>query len=145
MPRQKQAEPWHVFLLGCLHEAVSGVLGAFGVAMGAFGAHGLKKYVSDPELLESWKTAAWYQLIHAVMVGVAALLRRGGSAPKLFTAGCLCFSGSIYGLVLLPKGHGLRKLLGPITPIGGLLFIAGWTCMALGHSKQQDLSNQRRE
>lgn len=120
------------------------MLGAVGVAMGAFGAHGLKKYVTDPDLLESWKTAAWYQLIHAVMVGVAAALRRGGSAPKLFTAGCLCFSGSIYGLVLLPKGHGLRKLLGPITPIGGLLFIAGWMSMALG-SKHQDMSNPRRE
>ena len=66
----------------CRLSAACSVLLVF--AMGAFGAHGLKKYVTDPDLLESWKTAAWYQLIHAVMVGVAAALRRGGSAPKLF-------------------------------------------------------------
>ena len=123
---------------------MSGALGAFGVAMGAFGAHGLKKYVSDPELLESWKTAAWYQLIHAVMVAVAASLRKGNSAPRLFSYGCVCFSGSIYGLVLLPKGHSLRKILGPVTPIGGLLFIAGWLSMALG-SPKQDISSPRRD
>ena len=53
-----------------------------------------------------------------------------GSAPRLFSLGCLFFSGSIYGLVLLPKGHALRKVLGPVTPLGGLLFIAGWLSMA---------------
>ena len=45
-------------------QAMSGVLGALGVAMGAFGAHGLKNYTSDPQLLESWKTAANYQMRH---------------------------------------------------------------------------------
>lgn len=108
---------------------MSGILGAIGVACGAFGAHGLKNYTSDPSLLESWKTAASYQMLHAVMVGLSSLDGKG-HAPKLFSLGCLCFSGSIYGLVLLPKGHSLRKLLGPVTPLGGLLFIAGWLSMA---------------
>ena len=63
------------------------------------------------------------------MVGLSSLDGKG-HAPKLFSLGCLCFSGSIYGLVLLPKGHSLRKLLGPVTPLGGLLFIAGWLSMA---------------
>ncbi|CAE8695833.1 unnamed protein product, partial [Polarella glacialis] len=84
------------------------------------------------ELLESWKTAAMYQMLHAMMIGVSASLRRNSKAPKLFSLGCLFFSGSIYGLCLLPKGHGMRKLLGPATPLGGLLFIAGWLAMALG-------------
>ncbi|CAJ1394596.1 unnamed protein product [Effrenium voratum] len=117
-------------------EAMSGVLGALGVAMGAFGAHGLKNYTSDPQLLESWKTAANYQMLHAVMVAVSSFLVKG-PAPKLFSLGCVFFSGSIYGLVLLPKGHGLRKLLGPITPIGGLLFIAGWLSMTLNSKRKE--------
>eukprot|EP00435_Cladocopium_sp_Y103_P035909 s2150_g9.t1 len=105
--------------------AVSGILGAIGVACGAFGAHGLKNYTSDPALLDSWKTAASYQMLHAVMVGLSASLNGKGHAPKLFSLGCLCFSGSIYGLVLLPKGHSLRKLLGPVTPLGGLKAFGG--------------------
>eukprot|EP00928_Gymnodinium_smaydae_P071630 TRINITY_DN55169_c0_g1_i1.p1 TRINITY_DN55169_c0_g1~~TRINITY_DN55169_c0_g1_i1.p1 ORF type:complete len:138 (-),score=23.08 TRINITY_DN55169_c0_g1_i1:114-467(-) len=110
--------------------AVSGLLGGLGVGFGAFGAHGLKKKVSDVEQLEAWRTAAYYQMIHAGMIGVSAYLRKKSSwAPRLFTLGCVCFSGSIYGLVLLPKGHDLRKLLGPVTPLGGLFFIAGWFSM----------------
>lgn len=67
----------------------------------------------------------------AAMVAVSASLGKR-TAPRLFSLGCLCFSGSIYGLVLLPKGHGLRKVLGPVTPLGGLLFIAAWLSMCFG-------------
>mmetsp|Transcript_117762 Transcript_117762/g.333804 ORF Transcript_117762/g.333804 Transcript_117762/m.333804 type:complete len:118 (+) Transcript_117762:94-447(+) len=109
---------------------VSGLLGGMGVGLGAFGAHKLKSIVKDAELLDSWKTAAYYQMIHSVMIGVSASLRKGRAPPLLFSLGCVCFSGSIYGLVLLPKGHGARKILGPVTPIGGLLFMAGWLSMA---------------
>ena len=49
------------------HQAVSGLLGAIGVACGAFGAHGLKNHTSDPALLESWKTAASYQMLHVTL------------------------------------------------------------------------------
>ena len=48
-------------------QAVSGILGAIGVACGAFGAHGLKNHTSDPALLESWKTAASYQMLHVTL------------------------------------------------------------------------------
>lgn len=48
-------------------QAVSGILGAIGVACGAFGAHGLKNHTSDPALLESWKTAASYQILHVTL------------------------------------------------------------------------------
>merc|ERR1712196_485416 len=112
---------------------VSGIMGGLAVGLGAFGAHGLKSRVKDVELLESWKTAASYQMVHAIMIAVSALAKKGCSrTPRLFTAGSILFSGSIYGLVLLPKGHGLRKLLGPMTPFGGLTLIAGWISMALG-------------
>lgn len=49
------------------NQAVSGILGAIGVACGAFGAHGLKNHTSDPALLESWKTAASYQMLHVTL------------------------------------------------------------------------------
>ena len=52
-------------------------------------------------------------------------------APKAFAAGTLMFSGSIYALVLLPEAHGLRKLMGPTTPLGGLTLMAGWLALML--------------
>lgn len=55
-------------------------------------------------------------------------------ASYAFTTGITLFSGSIYGLCLLPQGHGLRKLLGPTTPLGGLSFIVGW--LALAYAKR---------
>jgi len=57
-------------------QAVSGILGAIGVACGAFGAHGLKNYTSDPSLLESWKTAASYQMLHVPWLGDDGFLRK---------------------------------------------------------------------
>mmetsp|Transcript_35363 Transcript_35363/g.56363 ORF Transcript_35363/g.56363 Transcript_35363/m.56363 type:complete len:138 (+) Transcript_35363:21-434(+) len=112
---------------------ISGLAGSLGVGLGAYGAHGLHKIVKDPNLLESWKTAASYQMLHAVMIAVSAIAnKRCTIPPRLFTAGICCFSGSIYGLVLLPKPHPLRMLLGPMTPLGGLMLIAAWLSMAFG-------------
>merc|ERR1711971_303599 len=101
-----------------------------GVGLGAFGAHKLKTIIKEPELIQSWQTACNYHMLHAVMIGVSASLRKSKTSPLLFTLGILCFSGSIYGLVVLPKGHGLRKVLGPVTPLGGLLFMGGWFSFA---------------
>eukprot|EP00931_Biecheleriopsis_adriatica_P085768 TRINITY_DN60572_c0_g1_i1.p1 TRINITY_DN60572_c0_g1~~TRINITY_DN60572_c0_g1_i1.p1 ORF type:complete len:118 (-),score=19.83 TRINITY_DN60572_c0_g1_i1:27-380(-) len=107
--------------------SVGGIVGSLGVAFGAFGAHGLKNKVREPKLLDDWKTASSYQMVHAMMIVVSGLARKSNNlSPKLFTVGTLMFSGSIYGLVLLPPGHGLRKVLGPVTPLGGLMLIAGW-------------------
>jgi len=101
------------------------IYGALGVAFGAFGAHGLKAKVT-PELLETWSVASHYHLLHSVVLlalalfGVAtAMSIRLPSA--LFAAGIGLFSGSLYLLVLFPSVR-----VGIVTPLGGLLLIAGW-------------------
>ena len=111
--------------------AIGAWLGAAGVALGAFGAHGLKERV-PAERLAVWDTAAKYHLLHALALlaaGWACERWPGGastSAAWLFLAGIVVFSGSLYMLTLT----GVRGL-GAITPLGGLCFIAGWVCLAL--------------
>lgn len=111
--------------------AIGAWLGALGVGLGAFGAHGLKTRISV-EMIAIWETASRYQLLHAL-----ALLATGWACERwpgtytsgagwLFLAGTALFSGSLYALALT----GVRAL-GAITPIGGVCFIAGWTCLAL--------------
>ncbi len=110
---------------------VGALLAALGVAMGAFGAHGLKARLT-PDLLEIYKTAAFYHLIHAlaiVLVGVLALQRPNFPARSislLFTVGVLLFSGSLYALAITNI-----RILGAITPIGGVCFIVAWVLLAL--------------
>ena len=94
---------------------LAAIMGATAVAAGAFGAHAL---VGDPRI-DIWKTAALYHLVHAV-----ALTRAPRLSSHLFTAGILVFSGSLYALVLLEQ-----PILGAITPLGGVLLIAGWLAM----------------
>jgi uncharacterized membrane protein YgdD (TMEM256/DUF423 family) len=108
--------------------AVAGVLGTISVIAGAFGAHGLRDSVT-PERLSAWHTASHYALIHS---GVILALALYGSATgrsvtlpaSLFAAGIALFSGSIFGLVLFEA-----RALGPVTPIGGVLLIAGWASL----------------
>ena len=104
--------------------------GALSVAAGAFGAHGLKARVSA-ELLSSWQTAAHYHQLHSVALLALALfaLSTGRSIhlpAGLLSAGIVLFSGSLYLLVLTGS-----RGLGAITPLGGLLLIAGWLSLAL--------------
>ena len=112
--------------------AISGFLG---VTAGAFGAHGLKNHV-DPALLPIWHTAVLYQLIHTLallmLVGLAAHVNQQALrwSSRLFGAGIVIFSGSLYILVLSNV-----KWLGAITPIGGVCFLAGWLCLILGAGK----------
>lgn len=108
--------------------------GFLGVALGAFGAHGLTRFLDGLEdgalQLEWWKTAAHYHLVHSMAILGSALLipRVSGAAPIvagfLFVAGILIFSGSLYTMTLT----GVR-VLGAITPIGGLSFLAGWATL----------------
>jgi len=105
--------------------AVAAVLGVLSVAAGAFGAHGLRGSVT-PERLAAWHTAAHYGLVHsAVLLALALYASATGRAialpAALFAAGIVLFSGSIFGLVLWEV-----RALGPITPLGGLCFLAGW-------------------
>lgn len=106
-----------------------------GVAAGAFGSHGLKRML-EPELLDVWRTAVFYQLIHGLGLLAIAILgaRLGlptgspllGYAGALMFAGILLFSGSLYILALTGA-----KWLGAITPIGGLALIAAWAMTAM--------------
>jgi len=103
------------------------LLGAAGVALGAFGAHGLRARL-DARSLEVWETAVRYHLVHAVALLALALSPYAASlrtAGWLFAAGIALFSGSLYALAL-----GGPRLLGPVTPLGGLAFIAGWLWIA---------------
>ena len=102
-----------------------------GVALGAFGAHGLKDTLT-PEGKQVYQTAVLYHLIHGLAllaVGWLAILKpteplvRG--AGWAFAVGILLFSGSLYALAIT----GIRKL-GMITPLGGLAFLAGWLLLA---------------
>jgi len=103
---------------------VAGALGFSAVALGAFGAHGLRGRLT-PALLEIYRTGALYHLIHAVAALAVALggdrLRRGGVILGLFAAGVVVFSGSLYALALT----GLSAL-GAVTPLGGILLLAAW-------------------
>jgi uncharacterized membrane protein YgdD (TMEM256/DUF423 family) len=110
--------------------AVGAVLGAIGVAAGAFGAHGLRSRVA-PELLAVFETGVRYHLVHALalLATAWAAARWPGAAVTaagwLFLAGILVFSGSLYLLVLT----GIRAL-GAVTPVGGVALIAGWVMLA---------------
>ncbi|MDP2309364.1 MAG: DUF423 domain-containing protein [Pseudomonadota bacterium] len=106
---------------------IAALLGATAVAAGAFGAHALESRVT-PERLETWHTASSYHLVHAVALlalSLAPVPRRLTSL--LFLCGILIFSGSLYMLVLLDL-----PILGAITPLGGICFIAGWLNLARG-------------
>lgn len=101
--------------------------GAAAVGLGAFGSHGLRHSVPDA-LLAVWHTAVEYQFVHTLALLCLALLgneARFRWTMRLWAAGILLFSGSLYALVLT----GTRRL-GIITPMGGLCFIAGWLVLA---------------
>lgn len=113
------------------------LLGGLGVALGAFGAHGLKK-VLDTSLLEIYETAVLYQFLHAFALLIAGLwLRQGGTAGLLrlagwsWLAGATLFCGSLY-LYVASGVHWLAF----ITPIGGTLFILGWLAAGWAAWKQ---------
>ena len=102
------------------------LLAATGVALGAFGAHGLKALLSS-EALGWWHTAVQYQMWHAIgliAIGAAPVARTRGPA-WLLAAGTAIFSGSLYAMALSDT-----RWLGAITPAGGVLMIAGWTWLA---------------
>lgn len=109
---------------------VAATLGAMGVVLGAFGAHGLRDRV-DATQLAAWHTAVNYHLFHSIVLLALGLFagatnRPLGISPWLFAIGVALFSGSIYLLVLTPW-----RWVGPVTPLGGLCLIAGWASLFL--------------
>ncbi len=116
----------------------SAAIGAFSlavaVALGAFGAHGLKNHL-DAYLMSVWEKAVFYHFIHSLGLLAVGLAVRSGSLNAatanrvswLLLAGIILFSGSLYTLALTRV-----TALGAITPLGGLAFIAAWIWLGVG-------------
>lgn len=113
--------------------AVSGISGFLAVALGAFGAHGLKSRLADvadgAKRLAWWETAAHYHLLHALALGLVAFVVARAPAARFagyaFVFGSLVFAGSLYAMAL-----GGPRWLGAVTPLGGLGLLAGWATLA---------------
>jgi uncharacterized membrane protein YgdD (TMEM256/DUF423 family) len=108
-----------------------GAVAAFlAVALGAFGAHGLRARLS-PEMLAVFQTGVQYHMSHALaLILVSGIMGRMSgwliqTAGWCFVGGIVFFSGSLYLLAVTGV-----TILGAVTPIGGLLFLAGWACLA---------------
>lgn len=123
----------NIFALACFS-------GAAAVALGAFGAHGLKPYL-DAYQTEIYNKAVLYQFVHTLIIAIISWQKSEQNIKLpalLFFFGVLLFSGSLY---LLATAHltGISKMIvGPITPIGGICFIAGWISLGFG-----SLSNKK--
>lgn len=123
---------------------LTALLGAAAVIIGAFGAHGLKGLLERQQIdpvspLHIYETGVQYHFYHALAIGLVALLLARDPENKwliragwLFLAGIVCFSGSLYLLatqIIIPIPV---RWVGPVTPLGGLFFIAGWLVLARG-------------
>ena len=106
---------------------------AIAVALGAFGAHGLKAIVSSQQL-EWWQTATLYWFIHGLGLLLVGILIRLNYTTQttawLLQIGVIIFAGSLYAMTL-----GAPRWFGAITPIGGVLMIAGWLWLAVTTSR----------
>jgi uncharacterized membrane protein YgdD (TMEM256/DUF423 family) len=117
--------------------ALGALSGAMSVALGAFGAHGLRARLAA-DLLTTFETGVRYQMYHALaLLAVAWAVNRwmGSGLPVaagwLFVAGTVFFSFSLYLLALTGQ-----RWLGAITPLGGVACVAGWICLALAAWRQ---------
>jgi len=117
------------------------VLGALAVVAGAFGAHGLETILT-PQNLQIWHTAVEYQFYHVAALGVLSTLTRYRikivrHCYYLFVIGTILFCGSLYLLSCSKQIDisWLPSVMGPVTPIGGLCFIAGWVTLGIAAAK----------
>jgi len=111
-------------------QSIGALYGLLAVIFGAFGAHALKKSFSD-EQLKSFETGVKYQMYHALVLIMLGFNFNLDTSPQKFMVYCFLigtflFSFSIYGLSLSASKGNTWKFLGPITPLGGLLLVAGW-------------------
>jgi uncharacterized membrane protein YgdD (TMEM256/DUF423 family) len=116
--------------------ATAAILGALTIVIGAFGAHGLKELV-DANALASFETAVRYQMFHVLALLILGFAQTLSPATRkwvfwFFILGMVFFSGSIYFLALNSLLNLDTSVLGPVTPIGGIFFIAGWCRLAYG-------------
>jgi uncharacterized membrane protein YgdD (TMEM256/DUF423 family) len=111
--------------------AIAALLGAAAVVLGAFGAHALRDTL-DEHALAIWHTAVEYQFWHVLATVAVALLARDGVSTCLriaavaFVVGTVLFCGSLYALAL-----GAPRLVGVVTPLGGIAFVVGWIALAI--------------
>ncbi len=106
---------------------VAAALGFLAVALGAFGAHGLKELLTQNGTTAIWEKAVFYHFLHTVMLFVLATRATFRSGPWWsFLIGILIFSGSLYVLAVTNL-----KWLGAITPLGGVSFLVGWAWLAI--------------
>ena len=116
------------------------IFGALAVATGAFGAHALKRMVSETALL-TFETGVRYQFYHVIALLATGILyasfpvKKMIWAGRLFIAGIFLFSGSLYLLTILPEDY---KWVGAITPFGGICFIIGWVLIALSVNNKKN-------
>lgn len=118
------------------------VLAGLAVALGAFGAHGLKK-VASAENVAVYQTGVQYQMYHALALVLIGILSERilndylSYAGVMFVAGIILFSGSLYLIVsLYAMNKSVPTAVGILTPIGGLFFIIGWICLLVSLLKK---------
>ncbi len=126
---QGTAIPLTPFARRCI--AIGAVLMAFGVMLGAFGAHGLQGQLT-PQRLASYQTGVHYHMLHALGLLLAGIVARvTGESPRLrwsarlMLAGIVFFSGAIYLMTA-----GAPRWLGMVAPVGGMSFMAAWALLA---------------
>lgn len=114
------------------YAGIGAIVMLLAVALGAFGAHILKEKIGE-SAIQTYETGVHYQMIHGIAILLGALSAgKWGESPRLlwanrlFLAGIILFSGSLYGLAVLDW-----TWLGPVTPLGGVSFMAGWLLLAL--------------
>jgi uncharacterized membrane protein YgdD (TMEM256/DUF423 family) len=106
---------------------IAALVGFCAVALGAFGAHGLRALLEKMNTLAIWEKATFYHLVHSAVLIFVANRKPGFSVSWiLFFAGIVIFSGSLYVLAFTGA-----RWLGMITPVGGLCLLAGWLSLAL--------------
>ena len=113
-----------------LAQFMGALYGLLAVILGAFGAHALKKSLADDQL-KSFETGVKYQMYHGLLLLMLSFNLNLDTSLEQYMIKCIIwgtflFSFSIYGLVLSASRGKKWKFLGPVTPIGGLLLVAGW-------------------
>ena len=115
---------------------IAAILCFLAVALGAFGAHGLRSTLEAHGMLDAWNKAVLYHFIHGIALFVLALF---GAANRgawwLLFAGIFLFSGSLYAMALIPRTLSGPGWLDLVTPLGGFCFLAGWAWLIIAPTK----------
>ena len=118
------------------YRLLGSILALSAVLFGAFGAHALRETLSAHDSIQTWETAVRYQMWHALALILLSINSLNHSIPRMtgpcFVVGSLLFSGSLYGLAL--DGP---KWLGPVTPLGGLCLMIGWSLLVYSSYKNK--------